>query len=412
MKATVKSSRGSDGAFWLSFSDMMSVLVLIFIFVIFSMLFTLNETETKYRTAQEEYAIAIARAESSENEKASLELQLTDAQTQLGNALTRAGELEEEKEQLIISIDSAESQLTEARNSLEATQAQLVVVTGKLNASEASVASLTAENDELSKQYRLLLQDKKMLESNAAALDVQIAALEAEIADKRAQYNTLLAQSQQNAALISRYESDIDSYRTQLTATQTQLEAMLGVKTQIVERLREELSAHNVSVQVDRQTGSLILPGGALFDKGQNVLKNSGKQFLDSFLPVYLNVILSDEFRPYIAEIVIEGHTDSSGKTGEDSYLYNMDLSQKRALAVADYIMDKNYMKSVLGLNASSIADLRKLISTAGRSYSALIYNSDGTENAEASRRVEIKFKLKDDATIEATRQLLELMGN
>ena len=38
---------GSNGSFWLSFSDMMSVLVLIFIFVIFSMMFTLNEQENK-----------------------------------------------------------------------------------------------------------------------------------------------------------------------------------------------------------------------------------------------------------------------------------------------------------------------------------------------------------------------------
>ena len=38
-----QTASSSNGSFWLSFSDMMSVLVLIFIFVIFSMMFTLNE---------------------------------------------------------------------------------------------------------------------------------------------------------------------------------------------------------------------------------------------------------------------------------------------------------------------------------------------------------------------------------
>ena len=56
-------SGGENGSFWLSFSDMMSVLVLIFIFVIFSMMFTLNEQETKYIEARNEYQIALARAE-------------------------------------------------------------------------------------------------------------------------------------------------------------------------------------------------------------------------------------------------------------------------------------------------------------------------------------------------------------
>ena len=62
------SQGGSGGSFWLSFSDMMSVLVLIFIFVIFSMMFTLNEQEQKYKTAQEQYLIAEARAKASQDE--------------------------------------------------------------------------------------------------------------------------------------------------------------------------------------------------------------------------------------------------------------------------------------------------------------------------------------------------------
>ena len=64
---------------------------------------------------------------------------------------------------------------------------------------------------------------------------------------------------------------------------------------------------------LDAQTGAITLPSEMLFAVGANTLSGQGEQYLDHFLPVYLSVLLSDEFSPYIAEIIIEGHTDSVG---------------------------------------------------------------------------------------------------
>jgi chemotaxis protein MotB len=40
---------------------------------------------------------------------------------------------------------------------------------------------------------------------------------------------------------------------------------------------------------------------------------------------------------------------------------------------------------------------LRGMMTANGKSYSNPIYNADGTVNMDASRRVEFKFRLKDE---------------
>ena len=84
--------------------------------------------------------------------------------------------------------------------------------------------------------------------------------------------------------------------------------------------------------------------------------------------------------------------------------MHNLPLSQNRALAVATYCLDE---KNDL-LDNSKILRLRKLITSNGRSDSSPILNKDGSENSEASRRVEIKFRLKDD---EMMQQLADMFN-
>lgn len=95
------------------------------------------------------------------------------------------------------------------------------------------------------------------------------------------------------------------------------------------------------------------------------------------------DVLLQDQFRDYIAEIIIEGHTDTSG-----SYQHNMDLSSDRASSVARYILNP-----ANGLSQAKVEQLQSLLTINDRSYSSPIYVA-GTDEIDmaASRRVEIKF--------------------
>lgn len=55
-------------------------------------------------------------------------------------------------------------------------------------------------------------------------------------------------------------------------------------------------------------------------------------------MPKYLDILLKSGYEEYIAEIIIEGHTDRDG-----SYMYNMKLSQERAYSVAEYILSDDF---------------------------------------------------------------------
>lgn len=79
-----------------------------------------------------------------------------------------------------------------------------------------------------------------------------------------------------------------------------------------------------------------------MFSTGSSELKPEFKLVMDSFLPRYLAIISKQTFKPYIKELRIEGHTSAFWANGTDSrsaYLFNMELSQRRALSTLTYTL-------------------------------------------------------------------------
>ena len=111
---------------------------------------------------------------------------------------------------------------------------------------------------------------------------------------------------------------------------------------------------------------------------------------------------MSEEYGNSISEIIIEGHTDSTG-----TYIDNMALSQNRARAVLAYILSDEFGY----LTPEQKVTLRKIATVNGRSYSDPVLNANGVEDMDASRRVEFKFRLHDEAMIDQMRELLESFG-
>lgn len=62
------------------------------------------------------------------------------------------------------------------------------------------------------------------------------------------------------------------------------------------------------------------------------------------------------------------------------------------------------------GLSGEQTLKLQELMTAKGRSYSDPVYNSDGSVNMDASRRVEFKFRLKDAEMIEEMNRILSEM--
>lgn len=122
-----------------------------------------------------------------------------------------------------------------------------------------------------------------------------------------------------------------------------------------------------------------------LFDVGKITLKPEFERMLNSFFPRYLTVI--NNFKNSIAEIRIEGHTSSAWNrfvTSDEAYFNNMELSQGRTRSVLEYVYslpqvvhDKSWVKSKFA--------------AVGLSSSQLVYDMQGAEDAERSRRVSFK---------------------
>ncbi|NCB91909.1 MAG: hypothetical protein EOM40_04960 [Clostridia bacterium] len=230
-----------------------------------------------------------------------------------------------------------------------------------------SMKSLTGYEDEMNKQKEALKKQE----------EIMIA--------KEAEY-------QQISSKVSDLESELDEKRAEI-------ERIIGVKADIIKALEEKFKANASSLTIDAETGAIIFDSDIFFQKDRSVLKNEGEQSLDSFLPIYLRVLLSDEYADSVAEIIIEGHCDTDG-----GFQYNLDLSQDRALSVAYYSLDCS--ESIL--NADQQEMFRKKLTANGKSYSNPIYDSNGNISKAKSRRVEFKFRLKDEEMIEELRSLLK----
>ncbi len=281
---------------------------------------------------------------------------------------------------------------------------------------------LTIKTREIEQQQALVLSQQSQLEEQAGILIIQQANLDAASAaltqaqlDLAERENELKQQTiiligkmdelESAKATLASKETELNSLQLQLSAqkelfdAQTRrLEEMVGVRSSIVKELSAVLAQSHIAAQVDQNTGDITLDSKVFFQTNSSEIREDGKQLLDQFIPVYLNVLLQDEYMDYIGEIIIEGHTDSSG-----TYLKNLKLSQNRALSVAEYCL------SMSSLSSKQRQLLQRILTAKGRSSNDLVYDPDGNENMEASRRVEFKFALKDAEMINEMNLILNM---
>ncbi len=331
---------------WRSYSDMMSGLLLLFVLIM---------------------AVCLMQAQKNYNDR--LAEQASRIQTQDELDKTQAVLSQRESE-----VEAQSLTLTDLQATLENQAAILATKESELNSAQVTLTDAQAQLEE----QQALVTDQQTL----------LAQQESELAVRDAE----LVSSQQK----------LDEQTQLMSEQQMKIDQIIGVKADLIESLNKEFSNNQINVNIDSQTGAIVLDSSVLFELRESELTEEGAQILYQILPVYCQVLLSEKYRDYVAEIIIDGYTDSQG-----DYLSNLELSQNRAFAVAAYLL------SISGtfMDQNSEKTLQEKLTANGRSESNLVLDENGNEDRDASRRVEVKFRLKDDEMIQELSDVLASTG-
>ena len=245
--------------------------------------------------------------------------------------------------------------------------------------------ALNLATDELNAKEQALI----IIQTDLDNLQDKLSSQEEELRNARA---TLIIQQQK----LDEAAAKLEEQQLALASQAERIDDLIGIRTTMIRELSSSLTAANMKATVDPNTGDIVLDSSVFFETGKSTIKEEGQELLNRFIPVYLNVLLQDKYSNYLGEIIIEGHTDSTG-----TYENNLKLSQDRALQVALYCLN------MPSLTKDQKLKLQEILTAKGRSYSDLVYTADGKEDPDASRRVEFKFSLKDAEMIAEMNRIL-----
>jgi outer membrane protein OmpA-like peptidoglycan-associated protein len=193
------------------------------------------------------------------------------------------------------------------------------------------------------------------------------------------------AQAQKAEMQASRMKDIADIYR--------------DMREQLYLDLRKEFEADlpKWGAELDADSTIRFKSPDLLFENRKADLPQRFADILDDFFPRYLRILSSSRYKSSIEEIRIEGHTSSVWNTNvspDKAYLLNMELSQSRTRSVLEHVLaEQRSSEQQRWLVTSLTAN--------GLSSSKIRVNPDGSENREASRRVEFRVRTNSDRRIE-----------
>ncbi len=273
-----KRNRKEDGHFnvWRSYSDMMAGVVLLFVLIMCVTLFQAQKNYTDKLAEQEE------------------RLRIQDEYAE--DMALKEAELEEQDQLLADQKDKLAEQNLTLEEMQEALEKQAAILEEKQGTLEEQEAMLEEQQSTMEQQASILETQKNRIAEQKGELDAQKALL--------------------------------DEQKKLLADKQAQIDRIVGVKAEVIEALQKEFAANNIDVEIDAQTGAMTLDAKVMFDYDSAILSEEGKQVLRQVMPIYCKVLLSTKYRDNIAEILIDGYTDTDG-----TYEKNLELSQNRSLA-------------------------------------------------------------------------------
>ena len=170
-----------------------------------------------------------------------------------------------------------------------------------------------------------------------------------------------------------------------MALTLTDVEIMdIAEKTEdLYADLEAAFKEKGITVQINKETGEIAIDSSVIFGGDSAELSDAGKEMLKNYAEAYLSIISDEKYEGFIEKTMVEGHTAPVGGTIEEG----MPLSKQRADNVC------NYCKDGAGVDLSGA-----VFEAVGYSCSRPIYNTDGSVNMDASRRVSFRFIISADA--------------
>lgn len=299
---------------------------------------------------------------------------------------------------IVIKYVYTQDNLEKEKVALNQTKEELIDKNEILNSLNTLVKKLEDEKTELSSQLNQSNETVKLTNEELQKLKDLIVGYEAKDkeqleANGKLAMQITLKEDELTAIANKLLEAEKNHQKTveEFNITKDKIKRLTGIKLNVITKLKEKLGK---SINIDEKSGAIKFSSNILFDQNAYKLKDSSKKELDMILKKYISALLEDkEIRKYIHGITIEGHTNSDG-----TYLSNLQLSQQRALEVMQFLYESNSIDKEL---------LNKYVSSSGKSSSDLIYK-DGVEDKDASRRIEIKFIIKNE---EAVKELQNYLG-
>jgi len=356
--------------FWLSYADLMAGLLFVFILLIGAIV--VKSIVLKSSLDSKENSL--------ENSLQMLLLRDTEVQKLKKLLAQRTAELTKINQELLISKDALDLKTQEIVNlnnillsqnmKIDDFNGKVIIMQNLLDKADQNISSQNKKIQDYENKVLILSKDLNEKTNTLDLKDKELLDLLRALDERKTKYDALVAKLQEQKAKIK---------------------TLTGVKIKVIAELKQSLGD---KVQID-SSGSLRLASSILFDKGSAELKESSKKELKKVFIDYIGALTANKnIKNQLDRIVIEGHTDSDG-----SYMFNLNLSQKRAYAVMNYL---------LGLEFTQENNLKPLLVASGRSYEDRILDKIGNENKDESRRIEIKFRLKNDDAMDEIEKILD----
>jgi len=386
-----KDNKSSDNSnFWISYADLMAGLLFVFILLIGAIVvksnFLRNDLQNK-KEALQKATIDLNKKKKSlqhltikvKEQEVKIKLQQDEIFKLKALLQERVKELNDTKEVLKVTKDALKlkeneinrlNQLLLAKNSkIDSLNGKIIILQNLLQETNTTLMQKDKIIQEYKNKVLILSNNLTKKEDELKLNDKKLKELLIALNDKQSQYEELLKE---------------------LQSKRQKIKYLTGIKLRVIEELKKSFG-NSINITKD---GAIRFNSKVLFDKDSSKLKESAKEELKKTFSKYINALLSNQaIAPNIETIVIEGHTDSDG-----GFLYNLKLSQDRALAVMDYL---------LSLDVAKKYNLQNLLTASGRSYLDKIVKN-GVEDKEASRRIEIKFRLKNQNALYEIERILD----